>query len=130
MLGMLAAMGAEGTFVKGPDWRCKQLIEPIPCGEGGTLIANGGDRNPPSREGQQPQAIHHPLCCLLPFSQTLWFDLHQRLSDSESTACTVSVPDHHRGCWGAPAAQSHIWGHCVPLGLTCRVWGPCSTCSW
>lgn len=43
----------------------------------------------------QPQPIYHPLCCLFPFSQTLWFDLHQRLSDSESTACTVSMPDHH-----------------------------------
>ncbi|KFR01632.1 N-terminal EF-hand calcium-binding protein 2, partial [Nipponia nippon] len=27
--------------------------------------------------------------------KTLWFDLHQRLSDSESTACTVRVPGHH-----------------------------------
>ncbi|KFM05834.1 N-terminal EF-hand calcium-binding protein 2, partial [Aptenodytes forsteri] len=31
--------------------------------------------------------------------KTLWFDLHQRLSDSESTACTVRVPGHHP--WGA-----------------------------
>lgn len=31
-----------------------------------------------------------PLLCSL--FQTLWFDLHQRLSDSESAACTVSLP--------------------------------------
>ncbi|NXG93145.1 NECA2 protein, partial [Stercorarius parasiticus] len=33
--------------------------------------------------------------------KTLWFDLHQRLSDSESTACTVRVP---LGCRAVPAA--------------------------
>nr|XP_013796642.1 PREDICTED: N-terminal EF-hand calcium-binding protein 2 [Apteryx mantelli mantelli] len=41
--------------------------------------------------------------------KTLWFDLHQRLSDSESTACTVSVaktPAHPgKQGWGRSGAE-------------------------
>lgn len=113
VLGMLAAMG---TFAKDPDWRCKRLLEPIPRREGGTIIANAGDRNPPSREGHAASA-NLQLCCSFPFSQTLWFDLHQRLSDSESMACTVS------GCWGAPAAQSHPWGGLCGSHMSHTVFG-------
>lgn len=58
------------------------------------------------------------------FFQTLWFDLHQRLSDSESTACTVSVwpcwPHHHpRGvpAWGQGCHRICWVSHalCSPL---------------
>lgn len=58
------------------------------------------------------------------FFQTLWFDLHQRLSDSESTACTVSVwpcwPHHHpRGvpAWGQGCHRMCWVSHalCSPL---------------
>ncbi|XP_009275067.1 PREDICTED: N-terminal EF-hand calcium-binding protein 2 [Aptenodytes forsteri] len=47
--------------------------------------------------------------------KTLWFDLHQRLSDSESTACTVRVPGHHP--WGA-GVSLHVTAVKLPDGVT------------
>lgn len=61
--------------------------------------------------------------------QTLWFDLHQRLSDSESTACAVSMwPCHHHHSTVSPHGVSegdaaHIRSHML-LHL------PPSTSSW
>uniref|UniRef100_A0A8C0FMN3 N-terminal EF-hand calcium binding protein 2 n=1 Tax=Bubo bubo TaxID=30461 RepID=A0A8C0FMN3_BUBBB len=67
--------------------------------------------------------------------KTLWFDLHQRLSDSESTACTVRVPGHPPR--GAGVSLQHgiglggVRGHCFS-GLMCHCvsGGPGSTSSW
>lgn len=71
-----------------PGWGCPKLLLPS-----GQVVAQS-----PNSEGHgSPDSLS-----FLPpffFFQTLWFDLHQRLSDSESTACTVSVWP----CWPSPS---------------------------
>lgn len=69
----------------------------MPCGEGDTAPHA-------KRWGQKPTRLG-ATCSLSPppavaLSQTLWFDLQQRLSDSESTACTVRAPAGCRGVSG------------------------------
>lgn len=59
--------------------------------------------------------------------QTLWFDLHQRLSDSESTACTVSMWLCHHHHPVVPRTMS-LDGMLHTSGLTCC--SHPSTCSW
>lgn len=109
----------------------------VPCGVGGTAHhAKRWGQKPASPGGSR--SLSPPPHCFSPFSQTLWFDLHQRLSDSESTACTVRVPGHHP--WGAGVSlQCGIgtgvvggWGVIVLFGshVPLCFGGPGSTSSW
>ncbi|KFQ35694.1 N-terminal EF-hand calcium-binding protein 2, partial [Mesitornis unicolor] len=73
--------GSPDTKAEGLEGQINRLAELIGrLGGKGRARGFGQETHRPERDPQ-----HQPSP---PFSQTLWFDLHQRLSDSESTACT------------------------------------------
>ncbi|NXC12486.1 NECA2 protein, partial [Corythaeola cristata] len=76
------SLGLEQTGTK-----VQTALRPVP-----SVVPSTGDRHThthstPGLGGTHSLSPPSPAA-FPPFSQTLWFDLHQRLSDSESMACT------------------------------------------